>query len=105
MVCCSPDLIASGLTILQFLGIPIMLRVIYRDQFVRGPFHLGPFSYPVAVTAVIWILFISIAFLLPQVNVGIPLTCYDYGLRCLYLACQLANVKLRHRRCGNSYIL
>ncbi len=57
-----------------------MLRVIYRDQFVRGPFHLGPFSYPVAVTAVIWILFISIAFILPQVNVGISLKFYDHGL-------------------------
>ncbi|KAJ3486356.1 hypothetical protein NLJ89_g11817 [Agrocybe chaxingu] len=49
-------------------GIPIMLRVIYRDAFVRGPFHLGIFSYPVALGAVTWILFISIAFILPQVN-------------------------------------
>jgi len=49
-------------------GIPILLRVIYRDQFVRGPFHLGKFSYPVALGAVLWILFISIAFILPQAN-------------------------------------
>jgi len=49
-------------------GIPIALRVIYRDQFVRGPFHLGKFSYPVDATAVIWICFISIAFILPSVN-------------------------------------
>ncbi|KAF9523310.1 APC amino acid permease [Crepidotus variabilis] len=49
-------------------GIPIMLRVVYRDQFVRGPFHLGVFSYPVALIAVTWILFISIAFILPQIN-------------------------------------
>ncbi|KAF8907053.1 APC amino acid permease [Gymnopilus junonius] len=49
-------------------GIPIALRVIYRDQFVRGPFHLGAFSYPVAVAAVAWIIFITIAFILPQIN-------------------------------------
>ncbi|KAH6902590.1 APC amino acid permease [Coprinopsis sp. MPI-PUGE-AT-0042] len=49
-------------------GIPIMLRVIYRDKFVRGPFHLKAFSYPIAVTAIVWIAFISIAFILPQVN-------------------------------------
>ncbi|KAJ2918863.1 hypothetical protein MD484_g1536, partial [Candolleomyces efflorescens] len=49
-------------------GIPIALRVIYRDSFVRGPFHLRAFSYPVAIGAIAWILFISIAFILPQIN-------------------------------------
>ncbi|KAK7039349.1 APC amino acid permease [Favolaschia claudopus] len=49
-------------------AIPIALRVIYRKKFVRGPFHLGVFSYPVALAAVIWIAFISIVFILPQVN-------------------------------------
>ncbi|KAJ7457939.1 APC amino acid permease [Mycena galericulata] len=49
-------------------AIPIALRVIYRDKFVRGPFHLGAFSYPIAVIAVTWIAFIAIAFILPQVN-------------------------------------
>ncbi|KAH9895695.1 amino acid transporter [Cubamyces lactineus] len=49
-------------------AIPIALRVVYRKRFVRGPFHLGPFSYPVAVTACVWIAFISIAFILPQAN-------------------------------------
>ena len=49
-------------------GIPIALRVVYRKRFKRGPFHLGPFSYPVAITACVWILFISIAFILPQAN-------------------------------------
>ena len=50
------------------VGIPIALRVIYARHFVRGPFHLGPFSYPVAVAAVLWIGFISIAFILPNAN-------------------------------------
>lgn len=52
-------------------GIPIALRVIYAEDFVRGPFHLGRFSFPVAITAVVWIAFISIIFILPQVNVSI----------------------------------
>ncbi|KAF8057526.1 APC amino acid permease [Lyophyllum atratum] len=49
-------------------GIPIALRVIYHKKFVRGPFHLGAFSFPVSIAAVTWIAFISIAFVLPQVN-------------------------------------
>jgi len=42
--------------------------VVYADRFVRGPFHLGRFSYPIAITAVIWIAFISIVFCLPELN-------------------------------------
>lgn len=42
--------------------------MVYRDRFVRGPFHLGAFSYPVAIAAVAWIGFISIAFILPSEN-------------------------------------
>ncbi|KJA24697.1 hypothetical protein HYPSUDRAFT_214332 [Hypholoma sublateritium FD-334 SS-4] len=60
-------------------GIPIALRVIYRDQFVRGPFHLGSFSFPVAITAVVWIAFISIAFILPQINPVDSLT-FNYAI-------------------------
>ncbi|KAF8584528.1 amino acid transporter [Ramaria rubella] len=49
-------------------GIPIALRVLYHHNFTKGPFHLGPFSLTVAVTAVLWISLISIVFILPQVN-------------------------------------
>ncbi|EGN97718.1 hypothetical protein SERLA73DRAFT_92941 [Serpula lacrymans var. lacrymans S7.3] len=49
-------------------AIPIALRVVYRDRFVRGPFHLGPASLPVAITAVAWIGCIAIVFILPQTN-------------------------------------
>ncbi|KIP02622.1 hypothetical protein PHLGIDRAFT_286070 [Phlebiopsis gigantea 11061_1 CR5-6] len=49
-------------------AIPIALRLVYARRFVRGPFHLGPFSYPVALAAVLWIAFISIAFVLPSEN-------------------------------------
>ncbi|KAI0268565.1 APC amino acid permease [Russula aff. rugulosa BPL654] len=46
--------------------IPIALRVIYADRFIRGPFHLGRFSYPISIAAVLWIAFISIVFCLPE---------------------------------------
>jgi hypothetical protein len=42
--------------------------VVYADRFVRGPFHLGKLSYPIAIAAVLWITFISIVFCLPQLN-------------------------------------
>jgi len=49
-------------------GIPIALRVLNREDFKKGPFHLGRFSYPIAIIAIIWICFISVAFVLPQLN-------------------------------------
>ena len=42
--------------------------MVYADRFVRGPFHLGRFSYPISITAVLWIGFISIVFCLPELN-------------------------------------
>ena len=50
-------------------GIPIALRVVYRTDFAFH--HLG-FSYPIAFAAVTWIGFISIAFILPSLNVSDP---------------------------------
>lgn len=49
-------------------GIPIALRLFYSSHFQRGPFHLGPFSLPCAAVAVIWICFITIVLLLPELN-------------------------------------
>ena len=40
-----------------------------HKHFVRGPFHLGAFSFPVAIIAVVWIMFIAIVFVLPTINV------------------------------------
>ncbi|KAH9031042.1 APC amino acid permease [Lactarius pseudohatsudake] len=49
-------------------GIPIALRVVYADRFVRGPFHLGRFSLVIAGAAVLWIAFIAVVFCLPELN-------------------------------------
>ncbi len=91
------------------LGIPIALRVIYRRDFKKGPFHLGAFSLPVSTAAVLWIVFISIAFILPQVNVcfayyaitHIPI--YIPTSEILPLARQLTNPQLRNCRCWDCH--
>ncbi|KAJ3530862.1 hypothetical protein NM688_g7652 [Phlebia brevispora] len=49
-------------------GVPIALRVIHAKRFTRGPFHLGPFSIPIGIISVCWIIFIAIAFILPTAN-------------------------------------
>ena len=52
----------------MFEGIPIALRVLFHRKFIKGPFHLGSFSLPIAIIAVLWVFFISIVFVLPQIN-------------------------------------
>ncbi|KIY64792.1 APC amino acid permease [Cylindrobasidium torrendii FP15055 ss-10] len=49
-------------------GIPVALRIYNHSHFVRGPFHLGKFSFVVGILTVLWIIFISIAFILPVVT-------------------------------------
>ncbi|GAP91219.1 putative APC amino acid permease [Rosellinia necatrix] len=51
-------------------GIPILLGLVWHAEFgaIKGPFHLGPFSRPVAAVAVAWILAISVVFVLPTAN-------------------------------------
>ncbi|CCA73241.1 related to GABA transport protein [Serendipita indica DSM 11827] len=48
-------------------GIPILLRVLGRKRFVKGPWHLGKFSILISTLAVVWIALIAILFILPQV--------------------------------------
>jgi len=46
-------------------GIPILLRL-FSKNFVAGPWHLGAWSKPIGTIAVIWIVLISILFMLPS---------------------------------------
>lgn len=46
--------------------IPVFLRLRQGESFQRGPWHLGRWSYLIGWVAVIWVVFISIYFLLPQ---------------------------------------
>ena len=46
--------------------IPVFLRLRQGESFNRGPWHLGRWSYLVGWAAVIWVVLISILFLVPQ---------------------------------------
>jgi amino acid permease (GABA permease) len=46
--------------------IPVFLRLRQGESFQRGPWHLGRWTYLIGWTAVTWVVFISIYFLLPQ---------------------------------------
>ena len=48
--------------------IPVFLRVLKGDAFERGPWHLGKWSRPIGIVATIWVVFIFVLFMLPQVS-------------------------------------
>src|SRR3954465_1077423 len=48
--------------------IPTFLRLRAGDRFQRGPWHLGRWSRPIGVIAVVWVVFITILFMLPTVS-------------------------------------
>jgi amino acid transporter len=45
---------------------PTLLRLRQGQNFKRGPWHLGRWSYVIGWTAVVWVVFIAILFMLPQ---------------------------------------
>ncbi|HUJ07763.1 MAG TPA: amino acid permease [Streptosporangiaceae bacterium] len=48
--------------------IPTFLRLRQGENFKRGPWHLGRWSYLVGTISVIWVIFIAILFMLPTVS-------------------------------------
>ena len=48
--------------------IPTFLRLRQGESFKRGPWHLGRWSYVVGTIAVIWVVFITILFMLPTAS-------------------------------------
>ena len=58
--------------------IPIYLRLRQGDAFVAGPWQLGRWSKPVAVTAVVWAAFVTVLFMLPQVS-PVTATSFNYA--------------------------
>jgi amino acid permease (GABA permease) len=47
---------------------PTFLRLRLGSQFQRGPWHLGRWSKPIGIIACIWVVFISVLFMLPTMN-------------------------------------
>jgi amino acid permease (GABA permease) len=60
-------------------GIPILLRLRAGSSFKPGPWQLGRWGRPVAIIAVLWIVFISILFVLPQAA-PISITTFNYAV-------------------------
>ena len=58
---------------------PTFLRLRRGEAFQRGPWHLGRWSYVVGWIAVIWVVIITILFMLPQVG-PIKLTNFNYAV-------------------------
>ncbi|MDQ3403176.1 MAG: amino acid permease [Actinomycetota bacterium] len=56
--------------------IPIFLRVRLGDDFERGPWHLGRWSRPIGIIACVWVCFIFVLFMLPQVS---PITAATFN--------------------------
>ena len=56
--------------------LPTFLRLRQGASFQRGPWHLGRWSYPIGIIAVIWVVFITILFMLP---VDSPITVDNFN--------------------------
>ena len=48
--------------------LPTFLRLRLGSSFQRGPWHLGRWSRPIGIIACVWVVFITILFMLPTVN-------------------------------------
>ncbi|HEV7650581.1 MAG TPA: amino acid permease [Actinophytocola sp.] len=57
--------------------LPTFLRLRQGDNFKRGPWHLGRWSTVVGTIAVIWVCFITILFMLPQIS-PVTTTTFNY---------------------------
>jgi len=56
--------------------LPTFLRLRQGEAFERGPWHLGRWSRPIGIIAVVWVIFISILFMLPTAN---PITASNFN--------------------------
>ncbi|MBW8483751.1 amino acid permease [Actinomadura sp. PM05-2] len=48
--------------------IPTFLRLRQGDRFEAGPWNLGRWSRPIGITAVVWVVFIAVLFMLPPAS-------------------------------------
>ncbi len=48
--------------------LPTLLRLVQGKNFKPGPWSLGRWSRPIGVIAIVWVAFITVLFMLPQVS-------------------------------------
>ncbi|GAB2518548.1 amino acid permease [Nocardia heshunensis] len=53
-------------------GLPVLLRLRHGNRFQTGPWQLGRWYLPIGVISLIWIVFISVLFILPTDDHGYP---------------------------------
>jgi amino acid permease (GABA permease) len=70
---------------------PTFLRLRQGDAFQRGPWHLGQWSYVVGWIAVIWVVFITILFVLPAAS-PITFKTFNYAIVALLVVIGFAGV-------------
>ncbi|HEY6378704.1 MAG TPA: amino acid permease [Candidatus Dormibacteraeota bacterium] len=58
---------------------PIFLRLVVGDRFVKGPWHLGSWGRPLAVVSVAWVAFITVLFCLPQTGPFDQISLYNFN--------------------------
>ena len=58
--------------------IPTLLRLFLGNEFRRGPWHLGRWSIPIGCIAVVWVAFITVLFMLPQLS-PVTLETFNYA--------------------------
>jgi amino acid permease (GABA permease) len=56
--------------------LPTFLRLRLGSAFVRGPWHLGRWSKPIGIVSVIWVVIITVLFMLPAAS---PITWDDFN--------------------------
>jgi amino acid permease (GABA permease) len=56
--------------------LPTFLRLRLGSAFVRGPWHLGRWSAPIGIISIIWVVFITILFMLPTAS---PITWKNFN--------------------------
>ena len=57
-------------------AMPTLLRRLQGPAFQHGPWHLGRWSAPIGWIAIVWVVFITILFVLPQVS---PITLHTFN--------------------------
>jgi amino acid permease (GABA permease) len=70
---------------------PTYLRLRLGENFKRGPWHLGRWSYVIGWTAVVWVVIITILFMLPQVG-PITWTTFNYAVVAVLVVIGFAGV-------------
>ncbi len=81
-------------------AIPIFLRIKNRRRFRPGPWNLGSWGVIVGVVAVVWVVFVTVLFCLPQTN-PISVDTFNYAPVALFVVLVLAWAWWRKQ--GSSY--